>query len=1124
MITKLRKRDTLFVLLILPCIILPQLLRAESAYTDDIHHIVNTIDGGNQLSGAITSAYLLGKPYKNDRAGAVYESREMEDVMEPGISLNQKRRGIVWGLLKSPQKEAINPYYLYANLYGNNFTKSSDIQLKVQETGNLFFQDPISGVVKDQLGNPMIGVVIKVVGKTEGAVTNETGKFSLVADPTDSLRISFVGYQTQVIPVGNRNEIQVIMQALTGSLNEVVVIGYGKEKKVDLTGAISTIDFSSEQMSSRAVPNISSALAGMAPGLSVTQPSGLPGGDQASISVRGVGSLNASTNPLVIVDGNESSMNLVDPQDVTSITILKDAAAAAIYGSKASNGVILVTTKAGTNTNGKISFKYSGRVSYGEPTKTDDIISYTPDHMALLNLASENDGAGPIWSQEEIDTWKEKSKTDPIDYPNTNWWKALMKSNTTMEHHFSASGGSENIQFYSSLSYYSNDGIIPNSAFHRISFRNNLDYKVNNWLKLGDRLTIYSSKQQPATDNDILVWWQASTPGSVPKHDGKYGGGQTPDGVENAANNALWYTERWHGKVNVNNITQNIFATITPFSGLSIHANYYLERTFGDSWRAPDFQSWWNFATGIPTRTFSSNVQLSTDNNKAGSDQYNVFATYDKSFGNHNLKLLVGYNQEYFRSENIDATKMNLLSFSTPVLSAASSDPTASGGASENALRSYFGRLNYDYSSKYLFEANLRYDGSSRFSPSERWGLFPSFSGGWVISNENFFKPVLDKIQFLKLRASWGQLGNNGIGDYEWQNLYSPANAVFNGAIVSGLSYPNISNPNLTWETTNVTNIGVDLGVSKNITVELNYYDKLTKNILANIPIPLNNGGLTPPRMNSADVSNKGIEADIAYNGRIGDLSISATANISYNKNKIVKYKGDLIEPHGGSTAWTEGYPIGTFWLLNVDHIVQDQKEVDNMVANGYTFKPSNPGPGDFLYKDANGDKSVDLNDRVLMGNPLPVFNYGGSLSLRYKGFDFYTVIYGVGKWDKYLTGTLYTTQRLVNYLDVKSLLKSWTPENTNTNVPKVYLNNTKNDQPSDFFLHSASFLKIKSLQLGYTIPSSLVNRISIDKIRIYAAMENYFTFTSYPGQDPENNQKSYPIIKTVTTGIDISF
>jgi TonB-linked SusC/RagA family outer membrane protein len=1001
---------------------------------------------------------------------------------------------------------------------------SRPLDAKHNKEAEIFNQVHITGLVKDKLGNPLVGVTVKIKGKSQGTTTDTKGVFSLEVEATDSLEISYIGYKTQIVPVNNQTGIQITLEANTGSLNEVVVIGYGTAKKIDLTGAVSSIDFSSEGMSSRAVPNISTALAGMAPGISVMQSSGLPGGDQASIRIRGVGSLNASQDPLVIIDGNEGDLSMVDPQDVASISVLKDAAAAAIYGSRASNGVILVTTKSGGNTEGKISFNYAGRMSFGKPSKTDDLISYTPDHMALLNLASENDGSGPIWTQDEINTWKEKSKTDPIGYPNTNWWTALMKPNLVMKHHFSASGGNEHIQFYSALSYYSNDGIIPNTGFHSINFRNKLNYNVNKWLKLGDELTIFTSKQKPAKDADILVWWQASTPGTVPKHDGKFGGGQTPNGVENAGNNALWYSEMWRGEIHQNSFTQNVFATVTPFDGLSIQANYYLSRASGDSWRAPNEVPWWDFRTGIPTRTFSSTIQLSTDNNKAISDIYNVFATYSKSVGDHNFKLLVGYNQEYFRNDDVSTTKMNLLSFSTPVLDAASSDPTASGNASESALKSYFGRLNYDYLGKYLFQANLRYDGSSRFAPDKRWGLFPSFSGGWLVSRENFWKSISDKINFFKIRGSWGQLGNNGIGNYEWQNLYSPANTSFNNAIVSGLSYNNIANPDLTWETTNVTNVGMDLGILNNITVGLNYYDKETKNILANIPIPLINGGLTPPRINSAHVSNKGFEADVSYNGKIGNLSISAMANISYNKNKIVKYKGKLIEPHGGQTAWTEGYPIGAFWLLKVDHIVQNQKEVNDLIANGYSFSPSAPGAGDFLYEDTNGDQKIDLNDRVVMGNPIPLYTYGANLALNYKGFDFYIAMYGVAKWDKYLFGTLYSTQRLVNYLDAKSLLKTWTPENPHTNVPKVYLNNTKNDQPSDFFLHSASFLKIKSLQLGYTLPSRIIKTIGLDKVRIYAELENYFTFTSYPGQDPENSQKSYPIIKTITTGLDVSF
>jgi TonB-linked SusC/RagA family outer membrane protein len=986
-------------------------------------------------------------------------------------------------------------------------------------------QHAVSGKVTDSSGQPLPGVTVVVKGTTQGTVTNADGDYTLTNIPEDAtLVFSFVGMRTQEVNVRSQTVINVRMEEETIGLEEVVAVGYGTQKKVNLTGAISNLDFESEQFSSRALTNVSTALAGTVTGINVRQGSGLPGNDNATIRVRGIGSLNASQEPLVLIDGQVGNMDMLNPDEVASISVLKDAASAAIYGSRASNGVILVTTKSGSDTNGKVTFRYSGRVSSGEPTQMDDFISNTVDHMVLLNQAYENAGQAPRWTQYQIDEWREKSKTDPIGYPNTDWWDAIIKSNLIMNHNLSATGGSDKIKFFTSLGYYSNDGLIPNTAYERINFRNNLTYSVNEWLELGNILTITTSKQDPADEGRIFSWWHFTTPGAVPKYDGRYGGGQTYD-VELEANNGLWYTERWHGENLRNSYTQKIFATLKPYKGFSITGEYYTTVENAEGWSSPENTPWWNFRTGEPTRTFSTRKSISTYNNKSQRHIYDVFANYHTLISNHEIGLLIGFNQEHYKYNNINASKQDLLSFDTPVLDAAPSDPMASGGANEFATRSYFGRLNYNYLGKYLFESNLRYDGSSRFSPDNRWGVFPSFSGGWVISEEPFWSSISDVINVLKFRTSWGKLGNSGIGNYEWQSLYSPANHNFAGSVVQGLRYNSIANSSITWETTDVLNFGIDMVLFKNLILDINYYNKYTNNILARNPIPFVWGGIAPPRTNAAEVSNKGFEADIRYSGNISDLSYSISVNGSYNKNKIESYKGDYIEPQGNG-AWTEGYPIGIFWLRQIDHIVQDKSEIDALVADGWTFNPSTPGEGDFLYKDANGDKRIDNNDRILQGNPIPLINYGGSLSLKYKGIDFYMLINGVAKWDKYLYSDIYSVTRMPSRLAAKSLLNAWTPENRSTDIPKLYFGDTRNNQSSDFYLHDASFLRIKTLQLGYTLPTHVIKQLG--EIRIYANLENFFTFTSFPGPDPESEERAFnsssPIIKTMSIGLNVNF
>ncbi len=985
----------------------------------------------------------------------------------------------------------------------------------------------VNGKVTEFSGTPLPGVTVVIKGTTQGVITNADGNYSLAKVPSDAtLVFSFVGMKTQEIAVAGKNNINVVMQEETVGIEEIVAVGYGTQKKANLTGSVSNVNFESVQFKSRAVTNVSTALAGTMPGINVSQDTGLPGSDNATIRVRGIGSLNSSMEPLIIVDGQVGNMSLINPAEVASISILKDAASAAIYGSRASNGVILITTKTGNDTQGKINISYSGRVSCGNPVQMDDIISNTADHMTVINQAYENAGQEKRWAQEQIDEWREKSKTDPIGYPNTDWWDALTKTGFITNHNLTASGGTQKIKFFTSAGYYSNDGIIPNSSYERMNVRNNLTYKVNKWLELGNILTITKSTQDPADDSKIFEWWLYTSPGVVPKYDGRYGGAQTY-GAEDESNNGLWYAERWHGEKNNNNFSAKIFATIKPFKGFSLTGNLYKTINNEEGWESSVRPSWWNFREDYEVRTFTSQIDIETYYNKSQRHMYDIYAKYNTHISEHEINLLAGFNQEYYKYNNIDVTKNNLLSIDTPVLDAASSNPTASGDAYEYALRSYFGRINYNYSGKYLFEANIRYDGSSRFSSDNRWGLFPSFSGGWVVSEEPFWSSISDKINVLKIRASWGKLGNNGIGNYEWQNLYSSANHSFNGSIVQGLTYNSYSNSEITWEKTRVLNFGANLSVFRNLIVDVDYYNKRTDHILAQNPIPYVNGGITAPTVNSAEVSNKGIEVDIRYSGKINDLSFSVGVNASYNKNKIEKYKGkDYIEPQNSFNAWTEGYPVNVFYLREVDHVVQDKSEVDGLVAKGWTFHPTTPGEGDFLYKDENGDKKINNDDRILKGNPTPLYNYGGNLTLNYKGFDFYMLFYGVAKYDKYLTSEIYSLTRQTSRLCAESYLNAWTPENRDTDIPKLYYGDSRNNQISDFFLRDASFLKIKTLQLGYTIPEHIIK--PLEKIRVYIDLENFFTFTSYPGQDPENASltmsTSYPIIKTMSLGLNVNF
>ncbi|HET7118986.1 MAG TPA: TonB-dependent receptor [Hanamia sp.] len=1007
--------------------------------------------------------------------------------------------------------------------------KNVDVVLQPQ----LLAINNIHGTIKDDKGNPLVGVSVIVKGTTKGTSTNTNGSFSIDANAGDVLEFSFVGYQKKSIRVGNNTDINVVMEIEAMIGNEVVVVGYGTQKKADLTGSVSTVDFDKQSMASRAISNVSTALAGLASGIRVRQDNGLPSDDNiADLSIRGVGSLNISSAPLVVIDGVVGNINSISPNDVASVSVLKDAASAAIYGSRASNGVILITSKTGKGMNGKVNFSYDNYVGSKSPTLLPDWVNNTIDYMKLNNMVQVNSGQAPWYSDDEIAEWQKGMVTDPISYPSTNWWKAITQRDVVQNHSISARGGSEKVNFYTAMDYYKDEGMIPNSAFHRLNFLNNLSYKVNNWLKLGSKVSYISSKADPVEVDDIFTWFRALNPAMVPQlPDGRYGGAQLENQTSN--NNPLRIAQQERGEANGNRFQGQIFGVVTPLQGLSITARYSTDIFQQLSWSGSEPTDIWDFKADAIVSNNSGNTKILTNSFAKNERQViDLFADYTKAVGKNHGHLLVGYNQEYYKSQGFSGTRQDLLSYQTPVLDAATGEITnLTGSASDYALRSFFGRLNYDYDGKYLLQADLRYDGSSKFAPDHRWGLFPSASAGWMISRENFFQPLQTVFTNFKLRASYGELGNNGIGNYDWQNFYSVVKYPFNETAVSALVFNAFGNPTITWESTAITNIGIDTRLFDKLDLTLNYYNKLTKNILANSPIPGTNGGITAPRVNSARVRNSGFEADARYGQRLGKLNVSASLNFAYNKNRIVSYKGDFIEPHGQNAgAWTEGYPIGVFWVREVDHIIQTQKEVDDLVAQGYTFSPGTPGPGDFLYKDVNRDKKIDDNDRVLTGNPIPLYTYGGSITLNYAGIDFSVYFDGVGKWDRYVNSAVYAlSHNITGYEYPVSYLNMWSPTNTHTNIPKVYAANQVNNQVSNFFLYKAGYLKIRSLQLGYSLPGNIIRRLKLNKVRLFVNLENYFTLTKWPYLDPEmepstNDDASYPLGKIASAGLQVSF
>jgi TonB-linked SusC/RagA family outer membrane protein len=992
----------------------------------------------------------------------------------------------------------------------------------------------ISGAVKDVNGLPLPGVSVVIKGTTIGTITDVNGQFKLSSAEAKLLVFSFVGMKSQEVSVEGKSSLNIVMEEEAVGLEEVVAVGYGTQKKVNLIGSVSSVDFDKATVQNRSLTNVSTLLSGTSSGVRVQQVNGLPSDNsEGQISIRGVGSLNASSTPLILVDGQVSDINSVNPNDVASVSILKDAASSAIYGSRASNGVILITTKTGKDSKGKVTFNYNNLLGVKTPSQAENLVSSTVDYMTLVNMMRANSGMTEKFSQQYIEEWRNGSKTDPINYPNTNWMHALIKDNFVMNHNFSAKGGNERISFYSSLNYFDDDGLIPNTGYIKVNFRNNLDYKINNWLKIGNNITLNRTKADPATIANGFQWMRATTPAVVPKHpDGRYGSGQLLAG-EGGSNNPLMTVENARGETKNTQLQAKIYTVVIPFKGLSVTSSYFVDYNQQEKWSGAVYSDQWNFQTnriGIDN-TSGSRLTLTNESRRNERHIFDLYADYNITIKNHNLKMLAGYNSEYYELYYFNGAKSNLLTYNTNVLDAGSTDPQVGGNGTDYGMRSFFGRFSYNFKDRYMFESNLRYDGSSRFSPDNRWGLFPSFSAGWIISEENFWKSTFPALNFVKLRASYGQLGNNGIGNYEWQSFYESANYNFNNNIVTGLAYNSFGNSAITWEATDILNFGTDMRLFKSLSLTINYYNKITKNILAKLPIPNVNGGITAPRVNSAKVQNQGVELEAGYRFNIGKLEVNANANFSYNKNKILKYRGDLIDPRGDYQAWTEGQPIGIYWLKEVDRIIQDDAEANQLLASGYTFYPSTPGKGDFLYKNNNDDKVIgDDKDRVLKGNPIPLYTYGGNLGLTYKGFDFNMQFDGVAGWDKYLRNSLYSLNHQDGYQWPKEYMNAWTEQNPSTTIPKVYFSNPKNDQISDYYLRSSAFLKIRSMQFGYNLPKSLMQTAKIEKLRIFVNLENYFTFTKWPTNDPEvelpsaGGDQTYPLSKTFSMGLNVSF
>ncbi len=1003
----------------------------------------------------------------------------------------------------------------------------------------------ISGKVTDANKESIIGLTVVVQGNTaHGAVTDIDGNYTLSDVPSDAtLQFSYVGMVTQFISVNGRTVIDVEMQSDTELLEEVVVVGYGIQKKVNMTGAVSSVDLS-KMVDSRPILSLSAGLSGLASGISVTQAGGgRPGHDGATIRIRGQGTLNNS-DPLVVIDGVPGGMNDINPQDVESISILKDAASSAIYGSRAANGVILITTKKGKAGEAKIS--YNSYITQQKIVNKIDLVSNYADYMDLFNEAQLNSGLPAVFSQEKIDEWRNAGDGDPIKYPNTDWQDEAFKTGLLQNHTLSINGGTDKARYFLSGNYLQNPGIMENSKYDRFSARMNVDIDVKEWITVGVNAYGYRGKEDlglsgtEQSGNLFYSYLQATTPGMCFRSpDGRYGGVNNPeDDSQSGTNNILRRLNSVKGNRTTNKMVSRFFVQLRPLKGFTVEGSYTYDFSNAFRYEQPVFFDLWNLYTNTIQTKGTGITKVTNYDEKWIRNHLDGLVRYETDIHKLNIQTTLGASQEAYRYNYVSASKENLVAPEMTELDAATANASVGGNYSNWAMHSLFGRMNLNWDEKYLLEANLRMDKSSRFAPGKtRRGFFPSFSAGWRISEEEFMKEN-DFFNQLKIRGSYGSMGNNSVGDYDYQMFYSAQNYILNNAVQIGMAQRALSNAALTWETTYVSNAGVDFGFNK-LNGSVDFFIKNTKGVLIDLPAPLVHGNASIPKTNAGEVRNKGVELNLSWNDKIGQVGYYIGGNYTYVKNKVTKFKG-MESAINGTNMILEGQPINIQYVLSVDRIVQTEEDlamVQAMVdANPNAFTQyQRPELGDLLYKDVSGpdgvpDGRITSDDRIMVGNGTnPTTTYGFNFGIDWKGFDFACLLQGSAGlkvyWDGLDGASFWPQVRRGNQINKTIADGRWYPGRTDATYPRLLdYSDSRNRVASDFWIQDRSYMRIKNIQLGYTLPRSIMQKMRMQTLRLYISVDNALTFTKYKGLDPEVAGTRYPTMRLSTFGVNLTF
>lgn len=999
----------------------------------------------------------------------------------------------------------------------------------------------ITGTVVDPNGEAVIGANVLVKGTTNGTITDMDGKFSLEVPEGAMLLVSYIGYGDYETKVGNQSNLSITLKEDSKALDELVVVGYGTMKKKDLTGAVGAVK--GDDLASRRTTQLSTALQGATSGVLVTRDNSAPGAT-ASIKIRGVTTIG-ETSPLVIIDGVPGDINQVNPEDVENMSILKDAASASIYGSRAAAGVIVITTKRAKEND--LSLNYNFEYGWEMPTKLPQYVG-AQRFLEMVNETRYNDNNSGGWyqtySEEQVNNWLKYHETDPDAYPVEDWQDALLYSSAPRQtHSINIAGGSKVVKTKASFRYDQTDGLYINRDYERFMLRVNNDIQINKWMEAHLDVNFSRAKSEEPHRNPMELALRATPPiYAIRWTNGMWGDvkdGENPLAMITDGGTKTTWNNRIGGKAAID---------ITPIKGLKISGVIAPTYNF-DKIKSFVKQVPYTYANDPNTVKGYMAAFSTTKLTEYRNDYYDVttqfFANYNKTFGKHDLSVMVGYEDYYAFWENLNASRDQYELTGYPYLDIGPKTyRDNSGNAEEYAYRSLFGRVTYNYDNRYLLQANFRRDGSSRFAPESRWANFPSFSAGWILSEEQFMKNLnWDWLSYLKLRGSWGTLGNERITDInnnDKQNYYPYQSALnFNSALlykggvvtsVSTAAQQYYAVRNISWETTETWDIGLDANfLNSRLYFAFDYYKKNTRDMLIALEIP-KFIGYDNPFVNTGKMQTKGYDLEIGWRDHIGDFSYSVSANLSDFVSKMgdlggTEFLGDQVKMEGSEFNEWYGYVS--------DGLFQTQEEVDNSpkLNNNVTV-------GDIKYVDISGPDGVPDGkisseyDRVLLGGSLPRYMYGMNLSASYKGFDISMMLQGVGKQNARINREMVEGLK-DNWTGFPAILEGnyWSVNNTeeenlNAKYPRLTRTNVEaNMAMSDFWLFNGRYLRMKSLTVGYTLPSALTKKISMETVRFYVSGNDLFCISNYPyGWDPEVSVTGYPITMSVLLGVSVNF